>query len=34
MFSFGNPDSKFAQGMETFSNAVWLTILMVLTSIR
>ncbi len=33
MFSFGNPDSKFAQGMETFSNAVWLTILMVLTSI-
>ncbi len=33
MFSFGNPDSKFAQGMETFSNVVWLTILMVLTSI-
>lgn len=33
MFSFGNPDSKFAQGMETFADAVWLTILMLVTSI-
>ena len=23
MFSFGSPDSKFAQGMETFANTVW-----------
>ena len=33
IFSFGSPDSKFAQGMETFADAVWLTILMILTSI-
>ncbi len=33
MFSFGSPDSKFAQGMETFANAVWLTVLMIVTSI-
>lgn len=33
MFSFGSPDSKFAQGMETFANTVWLTILMIVTSI-
>lgn len=32
-FSFGSPDSKFSQGMETFADAVWLTILMVITSI-
>ncbi|RFD78162.1 beta-carotene 15,15'-monooxygenase [Gardnerella vaginalis] len=33
MFSFGSPDSKFAQGMEAFANAVWLTVLMIITSI-
>lgn len=33
IFSFGSPDSKFAQSMETFADAVWLTILMILTSI-
>ena len=33
IFSFGSPDSKFAQGMETFADAVWLTILMIVTSI-
>ena len=33
MFSFGSPDSKFAHGMETFADAVWLTVLMLITSI-
>lgn len=33
MFSFGSPDSKFAHGMETFADAVWLTLLMIFTSI-
>ena len=33
MISFGSPDSKFAQGMESFADAVWLTILMIITSI-
>lgn len=33
MFSFGSPDSKFAQCMETFANTVWLTVLMIITSI-
>lgn len=33
MISFGSPDSKFAQGMESFADAVWLTVLMIITSI-
>ena len=33
MISFGSPDSKFAQGMESFADAVWLTILMIITSV-
>lgn len=33
MWSFGSPDSKFMQTMELFAQAIWLTVLMIVTSL-